>query len=30
MKLMKTVNTRTDGPSLNGALADNGRLLAIF
>jgi 1,4-dihydroxy-2-naphthoate octaprenyltransferase len=30
VKLVKTVNTRTDGPSLNGALADNGRLLALF
>jgi len=24
------VNTRTDGVSLNGALADTGRLLAVF
>ena len=28
--LMRTVGTRTDGPSLNGALAGTGRLLAVF
>jgi 1,4-dihydroxy-2-naphthoate octaprenyltransferase len=28
--LMRTVGTRTDGPALNGALADTGRLLAVF
>ena len=28
--LWKTVSTRTDGPSLNGALAATGRLLAVF
>ncbi len=28
--LLRTVFERTDGPSLNGALADSGRLLAIF
>ena len=28
--LVRTVLTRTDGPSLNGALADTGRLLAVF
>jgi 1,4-dihydroxy-2-naphthoate octaprenyltransferase len=28
--LWKTVSTRTDGPSLNGALAGTGRLLAVF
>jgi 1,4-dihydroxy-2-naphthoate octaprenyltransferase len=28
--LRRTVNTRTDGPSLNAALAQTGRLLAIF
>jgi len=28
--LVRTVNTRTDGVSLNGALADTGRLLAVF
>jgi 1,4-dihydroxy-2-naphthoate polyprenyltransferase len=28
--LVRTVTTRTDGASLNGALADNGRLLAVF
>ena len=28
--LMRTVRTRTDGPSLNGALADTGLLLAVF
>jgi len=28
--LVRTVNTRTDGASLNGALADTGRLLAVF
>ncbi len=28
--LVRTVNTRTDGPALNGALADTGRLLAVF
>ena len=28
--LLRTVLTRTDGPSLNGALADTGRLLAVF
>ena len=28
--LVRTVWTRTDGASLNGALADTGRLLAIF
>ena len=30
MPLRRTVSTRTDGPSLNGALADTGRLLAVF
>jgi 1,4-dihydroxy-2-naphthoate octaprenyltransferase len=28
--LVRTVYTRADGPSLNGALADTGRLVAIF
>jgi len=28
--LVRTVRTRTDGPALNGALADAGRLLAVF
>jgi 1,4-dihydroxy-2-naphthoate polyprenyltransferase len=28
--LIETVSSRTDGPSLNGALAATGRLLAIF
>jgi 1,4-dihydroxy-2-naphthoate octaprenyltransferase len=28
--LLRTVFGRTDGPALNGALADSGRLLAIF
>ena len=28
--LARTVSTRTDGPSLNGALADTGRLLGIY
>jgi 1,4-dihydroxy-2-naphthoate octaprenyltransferase len=28
--LWRTVASRTDGPSLNGALADTGRLLGIF
>jgi 1,4-dihydroxy-2-naphthoate octaprenyltransferase len=28
--LVRTVQTRTDGASLNGALADTGRLLALF
>jgi len=28
--LWRTVATRTDGPSLNGALADTGRLLGLF
>ncbi len=28
--LRKTVAERSDGPSLNGALADTGRLLAVF
>jgi len=28
--LSRTVATRTDGPSLNGALAGTGRLLAVF
>jgi 1,4-dihydroxy-2-naphthoate octaprenyltransferase len=28
--LVRTVNTRSDGPSLNGALAASGRLLAVF
>ncbi len=28
--LRRTVTTRTDGPSLNGALAGTGRLLAVF
>ena len=28
--LVRTVFTRTDGPSLNGALAGTGRLLAVF
>jgi 1,4-dihydroxy-2-naphthoate octaprenyltransferase len=27
---MRTVGTRTDGPSLNSALAGTGRLLAVF
>jgi 1,4-dihydroxy-2-naphthoate octaprenyltransferase len=26
----EAVRSRTDGPSLNGALADTGRLLAVF
>src|SRR4051812_11327930 len=30
VQLVRTVNTRTDGPSLNGALAGTGRLLALF
>jgi 1,4-dihydroxy-2-naphthoate polyprenyltransferase len=30
VKLRATVATRTDGPALNGALADTGRLLAVF
>ena len=28
--LVRTVGTRRDGPALNGALADTGRLLAVF
>ncbi len=28
--LVRTVSSRTDGPSLNGALAGSGRLLAVF
>jgi 1,4-dihydroxy-2-naphthoate octaprenyltransferase len=28
--LVRTVWTRTDGPSLNRALADSGRLVAVF
>jgi len=28
--LIRTVNSRTDGASLNGALADTGRLLGLF
>ncbi len=28
--LVRTVYTRADGPSLNGALADTGRLVAVF
>jgi 1,4-dihydroxy-2-naphthoate octaprenyltransferase len=28
--LVRTVNGRTDGPALNGALAATGRLLAVF
>jgi 1,4-dihydroxy-2-naphthoate octaprenyltransferase len=28
--LLRTVLTRTDGPALNGALADTGRLLGVF
>jgi 1,4-dihydroxy-2-naphthoate octaprenyltransferase len=28
--LVRTVRTRTDGPALNRALADTGRLLAVF
>jgi 1,4-dihydroxy-2-naphthoate octaprenyltransferase len=28
--LVRTVGTRTDGASLNGALAATGRLLAVF
>jgi 1,4-dihydroxy-2-naphthoate octaprenyltransferase len=28
--LLRTVATRRDGPALNGALADTGRLLAVF
>ncbi len=28
--LVRTVSSRTDGPSLNGALAGTGRLLAVF
>jgi 1,4-dihydroxy-2-naphthoate polyprenyltransferase len=28
--LLRTVSTRRDGPALNGALADTGRLLAVF
>jgi 1,4-dihydroxy-2-naphthoate octaprenyltransferase len=30
LPLWKTVANRTDGPSLNGALADTGRLLGVF
>ena len=30
LPLWKTVAARTDGPSLNAALADTGRLLAVF
>lgn len=29
-RLLRTVLNRTDGPALNGALADTGRLLAVF
>jgi 1,4-dihydroxy-2-naphthoate polyprenyltransferase len=29
-QLVRTVSTRTDGPSLNGALAGTGRLLAVY
>jgi 1,4-dihydroxy-2-naphthoate octaprenyltransferase len=29
-RLVRTVSTRTDGPSLNGALAGTGKLLALF
>ena len=28
--LVRTVSTRSDGPALNGALADTGRLLAVY
>ena len=28
--LWRAVSTRTDGPSLNAALAGTGRLLAVF
>jgi 1,4-dihydroxy-2-naphthoate octaprenyltransferase len=28
--LIRTVSSRSDGPSLNGALAGTGRLLAVF
>jgi 1,4-dihydroxy-2-naphthoate octaprenyltransferase len=28
--LLRTVFTRTDGPSLNGALAGTGALLALY
>ena len=28
--LRRTVRTRADGPSLNGALAGTGRLLAVY
>jgi 1,4-dihydroxy-2-naphthoate octaprenyltransferase len=28
--LVRTVSTRSDGPSLNGALAHTGRLVAVF
>jgi 1,4-dihydroxy-2-naphthoate octaprenyltransferase len=30
LPLWETVSTRTDGPSLNGALAETGRLLGVF
>jgi 1,4-dihydroxy-2-naphthoate polyprenyltransferase len=30
LPLVRTVRTRSDGPSLNDALADTGRLLALF
>ena len=30
VRLVRTVGTRTDGPSLNAALAGTGRLLAVF
>jgi 1,4-dihydroxy-2-naphthoate octaprenyltransferase len=30
LRLVRTVNTRTDGPALNGALAGTGQLLALF
>jgi 1,4-dihydroxy-2-naphthoate octaprenyltransferase len=30
LPLWRTVSQRTDGPSLNGALADTGRLLGVF
>jgi 1,4-dihydroxy-2-naphthoate polyprenyltransferase len=30
VQLMRVVGSRTDGPSLNGALAGTGRLLALF
>ena len=30
LPITRTVGTRTDGPSLNAALAETGRLLAVF